>query len=209
MEANFLQRLDPMQLSVLTEIGNIGSGNAATALAGFLNTVVDIEIPNIGIMDMDKLSHYFGGPDQPVLGLTLDLEGDLKGLMLHIVEPAFASHLINTFYPKDLTELSAFDEMDISVVREMGNITTAAYINAIARMTNKFINITPPTDFIDTVSSVLERPFSLYKDLDHQVLFIDEKLRFSDTEFRSAMILILEMQSMSDLFLSFGMEPIR
>lgn len=209
MEANYLQRLDPMQLSVLTEIGNIGSGNAATALAGFLNTVVDIEIPNIGIMDMDTLTNYFGGPDQPVLGLTLDLEGDLKGLMLHIVEPEFASHLINTFYPKDLTDLSAFDEMDISVVREMGNITTAAYINAIARMTNKFINITPPTDFIDTVASVLEHPFSLYKDLDHQVLFIDEKLRFADTEFRSAMILILEMQSMSDLFLSFGMEPIR
>ena len=42
-----LKELDSMHLSVLAEIGNIGSGNAATALAGLLNTPVDIEVPNI------------------------------------------------------------------------------------------------------------------------------------------------------------------
>lgn len=47
-----LKELDSMHLSVLAEIGNIGSGNAATALAGLLNTPVDIEVPNICLMGL-------------------------------------------------------------------------------------------------------------------------------------------------------------
>ena len=47
-----ITKLDDMQLSVLTEIGNIGSGNAATALATLLNTFVDIEIPNIHLLNI-------------------------------------------------------------------------------------------------------------------------------------------------------------
>lgn len=37
-----IEEFSSMHLDVLREIGNIGSGNAATALASLLNTVVDI-----------------------------------------------------------------------------------------------------------------------------------------------------------------------
>ena len=33
------------QLDALRELGNIGSGNAATALAQFLNRKIDMEVP--------------------------------------------------------------------------------------------------------------------------------------------------------------------
>lgn len=50
-----LKELDSMHLSVLAEIGNIGSGNAATALAGLLNTPADIWHFNIYRCIMPKL----------------------------------------------------------------------------------------------------------------------------------------------------------
>lgn len=200
-----LSELDPMQLSVLTEIGNIGSGNAATALAELLNTTVDIEIPTICLMDYNKVAEYLGGPDNHAIGITVNVSGDLNGTMLQVVEKEFASRLINTFYAKEITSLDTINDMDLSVLREMANITTAAYVNSIARMTGTFINIAPPKDYVDTIKHILELPSKEYEDLDYQVLFIDERLCFANTKIKCAMILILDIESMKVLFEKLGL----
>jgi len=44
MSVNF-DNLDNIQIDVLREIGNIGSGNAATALAKMLNKRVNMDVP--------------------------------------------------------------------------------------------------------------------------------------------------------------------
>ena len=200
-----ITKLDDMQLSVLTEIGNIGSGNAATALATLLNTFVDIEIPNIHVLDFDDVSQYLGGPDNYALGLTVMLEGDIQGMMLQIIQKEFAAKLINTFYEKEIASLDDISEMDLSVVREMGNITTAAYVNSIAKMTNIFINITPPQDHIDTVGNILSIPSHNFSSLGKKVLFIDESFCISGTQIKGSMILILEYASMNVLFQKLGL----
>lgn len=200
-----ITKLDDMQLSVLTEIGNIGSGNAATALATLLNTFVDIEIPNIHLLDFDDVSQYLGGPDNYALGLTVMLEGDIQGMMLQIIQKEFAAKLINTFYEKEIVSLDDISEMDLSVVREMGNITTAAYVNSIAKMTNIFINITPPQDHIDTVGNILSIPSHNFSSLGKKVLFIDESFCISGTQIKGSMILILEYASMNVLFQKLGL----
>ena len=55
-----LNELNAMHLDVLREIGNIGSGNAATSLASMLNTTVDIEVPTISLVNYDHVSQYLG-----------------------------------------------------------------------------------------------------------------------------------------------------
>lgn len=200
-----MNKLNDMQLSVLTEIGNIGSGNAATALATLLNTVVDIEIPNIHLINFEDVSQYLGGPDNYALGLTIMLDGDIQGMMLQIIQKEFAEKLINTFYEKEISSLQDITEMDLSVVREMGNITTAAYINSIAQMTNTFINITPPEDHIDTIGNILEIPSHNFTSLGKKVLFIDESFFISGTQIKGSMILILEYSSMNTLFQKLGL----
>lgn len=200
-----ITKLDDMQLSVLTEIGNIGSGNAATALATLLNTFVDIEIPNIHLLNFEDVSQYLGGPDNYALGLTVMLDGDIQGMMLQIIQKEFAAKLINTFYEKEISSLDDISEMDLSVVREMGNITTAAYVNSIAKMTNIFINITPPQDHIDTVGNILAIPSHNFTSLGKKVLFIDESFCISGTQIKGSMILILEYASMNVLFQRLGL----
>lgn len=204
MASHKLDELAPMQLSVLTEIGNIGSGNAATALAGLLNTTVDIEIPTICLMDYNKVADYLGGPDNMAIGITVGVEGDLNGTMLQVAEKEFAHRLINTFYPTEMTDFNNITDMDMSVLREVANITTAAYVNSIAKMTGTFINIAPPKDYVDTIRHILELPSKEYENLDYQVLFIDERLRFANTHINCAMILILDISSMKVLFKKLG-----
>ncbi len=195
-----------MHLDVLREIGNIGSGNAATALASLLNTVVDIEVPVISLISYEKVAEYLGGKDTKALGMTVELEGDVHGCMLEVVHYEFANKLINTFYPKELATLDDVDDMDLSVVREMSNITTAAYINSIAAMTQLFINIQPPDSYLDSVSNLVAIPAEkLSRDYNEPVLYIDEKLHIGDTEMKSGLILVLDSNSIQILFKKLGM----
>ena len=42
--------LDNMNFDVLTEIGNIGAGNAVTALSQMINAKVDMNVPQVKMM---------------------------------------------------------------------------------------------------------------------------------------------------------------
>ena len=200
MGFNNLNDLDAMHLDVLREIGNIGSGNAATSLSSMLNTPVEIEVPNISLINYDHVSQYLGGKDRKVIGLALGLEADIEGVMLHVVQPKFASRIVNAFYPKEIQTLEDINEMDLSAVKETSNITTAAYVNSMATMTDTFINITPPIEYLDTVENVLKRASDRFDAIGHQVIYIDENLYIVDTEIKSSMILILQIDSLKKLF---------
>lgn len=200
MAFNNLNDLDAIQLDALREVGNIGSGHAATSLAAMLNTDIQIEVPSISLVNYDHVSQYLGGKDTRVIGLALGLEGDLDGVMLHVVERDFASQIINTFYPKEIHTLGDINEMDLSAVKETSNITTAAYVNAMAQLTNLFINITPPIDDINTVEQVLKNASDRFDAIGSQVLYIDENLHWGNAEAKSSMILILQSDSLQKLF---------
>lgn len=206
MAYQYMEQFSSMHLDVLREIGNIGSGNAATALASLLNTVVDIEVPVISLISYEKVADYLGGKNTKALGMTVELEGDISGCMLQVIHLDFARKLINTFYTKEITDLSQIDDMDISVVREMSNITTAAYVNSMAVMTQLFINIRPPESYCDNVSNLVAIPAEkLSRSFDDQVLYIDEKLHVGDTEINSGLILVLDSNSIQVLFQKLGM----
>lgn len=204
MGINNLNELDAMHLDVLREIGNIGSGNAATSLSSMLNATVEIEVPTISLVSYDNVSQYLGGKDREVIGLALGLEADIDGVMLHVVQPKFASRIINAFYPKEIQSLDDINEMDLSAIKETSNITTAAYVNSMATMTNTFINITPPTECLDTVENVLKFASNRFDAIGNQVIYIDENLYIGGTEIKSSMILILQMDSLKKLFDKLG-----
>lgn len=204
MAFNNISELNALHLDALREVGNIGSGNAVTSLSSMLNIPVDIDIPNISVISYENVAQYLGGKDLEVIGLALGLESELEGVMLHVVLPEFASRIINTFYPKEIHSLADISDMDLSAVKETSNITTAAYANALARLTDMFINITPPMDYLGTVEDVLQRAANRFDAIGQQVIYIDERMFIADTEIKSSMILILQMDSLKRLFERLG-----
>lgn len=199
-----IPKLDPMHLDALREIGNIGSGNAATALATMLNTTVDLEVPSISLVNYEHVSQYLGGKNRRVVGLALGLDGDLEGVMLHVVQRQFVSRIINSFYPKQIRSLDDIDAMDLSAVKETSNITTATYVNALAALAGLYINITPPQEHVDTVENILSEVSSRFDEIGQQVIYIDENMYIAGTEIKSSMILILQADSLRKLFERMG-----
>ena len=79
-------KFSAMQIDVLKEIGNIGSGNACTALAMLLNTFVDMTVPSIRFLDFESVKEFLGGGESEVLGIRIGVKEDLTGMMFHIVK---------------------------------------------------------------------------------------------------------------------------
>ena len=51
-------KLTSMEIDVLGEIGNIGSGNAATALSEMLGHPINIDVPEVIILDYENVMKY-------------------------------------------------------------------------------------------------------------------------------------------------------
>ncbi|NQD50963.1 CheY-P-specific phosphatase CheC, partial [Bacillus altitudinis] len=54
------------QLDILSEVGNIGAGHAASALASLLNRKIDMAVPFVKVLSFEDLMDFFGGADLPV-----------------------------------------------------------------------------------------------------------------------------------------------
>ena len=92
--------LNELQLDVMREIGNIGAGNACTALSVLLGTAIDMSVPRVQLLSYESTAQKLGGVDNAVIGLQIEINGDLEGMMVHVVQKNFAQRIINTFYAK-------------------------------------------------------------------------------------------------------------
>lgn len=200
MAMDHLSQLTSLHLDVLREVGNIGSGHAATALATMLNTVVDIEIPRANLVDINDVCGLIGARNEVALGLSLAITDDMDGMILHIIQKEFINTLTGTFFMKTLDSLKDIEEMEYSLIHEVGNITSAAYVNALADMLKLMINIGPPNHHLNTLENILKIPATVIPEPHDQVLYLDQKLRIASAEVKSSMILILDTHSLFKLF---------
>lgn len=197
------ENLNDLQLDVMREIGNIGAGNACTALSTLLGTTIDMSVPSIHLLSTDNATEKLGSEEE-VLGICVGVTDDLQGMMIHIVSKSFAERIINTFYSKSLDNMTSLDEMDSSVLNEMANITSGAYANSLATLTGMFVNIGTPKQVPGTVSSIMSIPAQQFVSPGEQLVVIDEEFIIGEEKVTSNMILALESDSLIKLFGKLG-----
>lgn len=204
---NNLNDLNDVHIDVLREIGNIGSGSAATALSGLLGSEVDISVPSVKCLDFSDTINFMGGAEELVIGLLLNFTGEISGLIMYILKTEFAQTVLNAFYSKQLEDLTQMDEMDRSAICEVGNIMAGSYVNALSGLTGMSIDITVPSLCIDYAGAILSVPAVQYASLGDKVLFIDDNFKVSEGKsIKSNMIMVPDLDSLQTLFGKLGIE---
>lgn len=137
------------QLDALKEVGNIGSGNAATALAQFLNRKIDMTVPNASIMDLNEIPNLVGGANKPILGIFLKIMGEISGRFLLLIPETTAIKMLKTLIPGcEIKTLVKIGELESSCMREIGNILAGAFLNALSALTQTtMLNSLPSLNF--------------------------------------------------------------
>jgi chemotaxis protein CheC len=158
-----------MQLDALKEVGNIGAGNAATALSQLLNKKVDMTVPSVNIVPFDEIFSRIGG-EEIVVGVIVRVLGDTPGNILFIFDNETAINIIKLLTGR---EDDTIDEMGESVLCEVGNIISGSYMNSIARFTNLLIMPSVPAVSCDMLGAILSTTFIEAGQFDDQVLDIE------------------------------------
>ncbi|MCR5427215.1 MAG: chemotaxis protein CheC [Lachnospiraceae bacterium] len=200
-----LEQVTENYFDVLKEIGNIGAGNAMTALSQMLGTKVDMHVPQVQLLDFGEVGEVMGGEEQIMVGVFLGVEGDITGSMLFLVEQKSAKHLINkVMMGMGNPEVEEFTEMELSAMQEIGNIITGAYLNSLSTLTNLCIYPSPPALTVDMAGAILSVPaveFGIYGD---KILMIQSQF-FDEVEIDGYFILVPDIDSYQKILGALGM----
>lgn len=206
MENNFgLDNIDSAGLDVLREIGNIGAGNATTALAQMLQRKVDMKVPTAALFEFRDLGEVIGGEETIMAGVYMIVEGDIQGSMMFLLEKESAGHLVNQMLGGYAAPNGGeFGEMEMSVLKEMGNIMTGAYLNSLSDLTGLKIYPSAPDLTIDMAGAILSVPAIEFGVLGDKILMI--QTRFTDeVKIDGFFILVPDLDSYKKIMESLGM----
>lgn len=198
-----LEKVSENYGDVLKEIGNIGAGNAMTALSQMLQCKVDMQVPQVKLLDFAEVGEIMGGEEQIMVGVFLGVEGDITGSMMFLVEQASAKHLINKIMMGMAPEGDEFTEMELSAMKEVGNIITGAYLNSLSSLTKLKIFPTPPQLTVDMACAILSVPAIYFGTMGDKILLIQSQF-YDEVEIDGYFILIPDLDSYSKILTSLG-----
>ncbi len=174
------------ELDVLKELGNIGTGHAATALSKLINKDVYLSVPDVKVGEIRTLSKEFIG--DVVAGVIIalqDLEEKKSGYMYIMFPEKSARKIAGDLFGMD--ELD--EEMYASTIMEVGNILSSAFCDASADFMNIILLPSPPSFAVDVPTAVIDSVVSqMAKNCNHIILFETSLSSDSDIEIYLALL---------------------
>ena len=196
--------LSPVAIDCLREIGNIGSGSAASSLSQMLGKPIEMRVPDVCVLEYQQIIDTMGGPEKVITGILVRLQGDIKGMMMFLLEDSFAQVVLSTFMSQDKIELTKLDDMQLSVSTEMGNIMAGSYLRALATLTGLTIDMEIPSMTVDMLGAIMSVPITEFAQVGDKVLFINDGFSVDGVDIKSNIILIPEMESLETLMKKLG-----
>ncbi len=206
-----LNDMSSMQYDVLRELGNIGAGNATTALSQMLNTKVDIGVPQVKLLGFDELPTVIGNEEDVMVGILLMLCGDVDGIMMFLMDPKVAKNLVDHLMGgcgMPSNEDNSFNEIERSAIMEIGNIIAGAYLRSLGELTNLTLDVSIPMLQVDMAAAILDVPAIQFGKIGDKVLLIetafdDEKVG-KELDIKGYYILVPELESYDKILSSLG-----
>lgn len=188
---------------ILKELGNIGAGNATTALAQMLQCKVDMSVPKVGLLEFKEVGAAMGGEEQIMAGIYLGVEGDITGSIMFLLEKESARFLVSKLMGMQ-AEGDDFTEMEFSALKEVGNIITGAYLNSLSSLTNLKIYPTIPDVTVDMAGAIMSVPAIQFGAVGDRMLLIQTQF-FDEVAIDGYFILIPDMESYAKILAALGM----
>lgn len=204
-----LTDLTNIQMDILKELGNIGAGNAVTSLSKLLNRRIEMNVPRVKVLEFKQVSEIFGGAETLIAGILLNVVGDINGSIMFALKIDAAKILVGILMGKHKSEyqnIDIYEELNLSALKELGNILTSSYLLALSNLTNLKIHPSVPDLAIDMAGAIISVPAIEFGKHADTVLYIETEFLEGSTRVAGDFILVPELQSYDILLKALGVE---
>ncbi len=200
--------LSSQYFDVLKEIGNIGAGNATTALAQMMGGKIDMSVPQVKLLDFKDVGDMMGGAEQIMAGIYLKVEGDIDGSIMFLLEQHSARHLVSKMMMQEETDTDEpLDDIQMSALKEVGNIIAGSYLNSLAQMTNLKMIPSVPYLAIDMAGAILSVPAIEFGVMGDSMLLIETQF-FDEIKLSGYFILLPDLDGYAKILKALGISDI-
>ena len=199
-----LDHVNDMYVDVLREIGNIGAGNATTAIAKLIDSRIDMEVPSVQFIEASELGSAICDEEETIVGIFLEVLNDVTGSMMFLMKMDSAHVIVNKLMMRDPDYNEPFDEMDLSALKEIGNIIAASYLSALSTLTNLRIQPSVPYIAVDMAAAILSVPAIQFGQYGDNALFIETEFG-DERRMQGYFILMPDQESYPKILSSLGM----
>lgn len=199
-----LDSLSVNQLDALKELGNIGAGNAATALSQILNKKVDMSVPRVKVYPLEEIPELFGGSENIVVGVLLRMFGDMQGSLMFLLDEESAYKLLDMMMITDIESVT--NEIAMSAIMEVGNIISSSYLNSLSFFSNLTIVPSTPGFAYDMAGAILGAILFEIGELSNQVLLIETDFLGNGEAIKGHFFVLPDLNSLGTLLRSVGVE---
>jgi len=197
-------------LDVFKEIGNIGAGHAASALATLLDRRISMSVPEASVLPFSDIVNVLDGPETIVTGLLVDVSGDLNGYILLLLAMDDAMAMVSQALSEPARDTTDPDfeltELEKDTLLEIANILVGSFLSAITSFSGLSATPTVPQMSIDMLGAILSIALIEYGKIGDSVLFL--KTQFNDLagDINGHFFLIPDYNSYKILLNALGLE---
>ncbi|MBE5932508.1 MAG: CheY-P-specific phosphatase CheC [Lachnospiraceae bacterium] len=195
------ERLSEQAFNALTELGNIGAGNATTSLSVMLNSKLTMSPPKVDIYDFNALENILGGPDATVMGVLSTIGGDMNAMILFVVGMEDAENLVKALMGDGIEWHS---EMGISAIGEIANIIIGSYVASLETLTGMKMRYSQPESCIDMAGAILSVPCIEFGKISDKALLINSQFKAGEKEVDGYIMMMSEVHSFDALLNRLG-----
>jgi len=143
-------------LSNFLTVAKTGVKKAGESLRTMSASAIRLEVISAGIAPTSRLSEIGGNPEDLMVGVYVGVTGDMPGHALLVFPYESALLLVDMITGTPLGSTKHVDEMEQSVLQEVGNIVTSSYINAFSDFYRCSLMPSPPSFAIDMAAAVID-----------------------------------------------------
>jgi chemotaxis protein CheC len=162
-----------------------------------------MEVPNVQLMEASELGGAICDEEATVVGIFLEVQGDINRSMMFLMNTESAHIIVNKLMMRPVDYREPFDEMDLSALKEIGNIIAASYLSALATLTNLVIAPSVPYISVDMAAAILSVPAIMFGQYGDNALFIETEFG-DEKEMQGYFILMPEQESYSKILGALG-----
>ena len=180
-------------------LANVGITHGAESLSRIINKRVDLAIPEVKLLPIEKIPDILGSRTESCIGVYMPLTGDMTGTVLLSLPEVSGFELLDGLFGLETGQTKELSEDGESALKEITNIVGSSVVNAISEKTGLGILPDVPVIKRDFLEAIIDSILGAYNIRNDYALIMDTEFYYQDDRVMGNLLILPDTASLKGL----------